>query len=124
MGDGLPVLLTGDVFYEKVVDAAAAQAQVEQEKSLRKVVRSERADVLVEWKKQQGLRMIVIEQRRAAWAKEKDDWEAEKVVAKAAGNKFSKKKPVLGKLPPAIPIPPVVVIGDDDEQSDEEEADN
>ena len=63
MGDGLPVLLTGDIFYEKVVDAAVAQAQVEQEKSLRKVVKSERADVLVEWKKQQGLRMIVIKQR-------------------------------------------------------------
>ena len=124
MGDSLPVLLTGDVFYEKVVDAAAAQAHVEWEKSLKKVIRSERADVLVEWKKQQRFRTIVIKQRWAAWAKEKDDWEAEKVVAKVARNKFSRKKPVLGKLPPAIPRPPVVVIGDDYEQSDEEEADN
>ena len=45
-------------------------------------------------------------------------------MAKAARNKFSKKKPVLEKLPPAIPRSPMVVIGDDDEQSDKEEADN
>jgi hypothetical protein len=76
MGDSLPVLLTGDVFHENIVDAAAAQAQVEHKKSLRKVVRSERADVLVEWKKHQRLRTIMIEQRRTAWAKDKDDWEA------------------------------------------------
>ena len=76
MGDSLPVLLTGDVFRENIVDASAAQAQVEREKSFRKVVRSERADALVEWKKHRGLRTIVIEQRRTAWAKEKDDWEA------------------------------------------------
>ena len=34
-------------------------------------------------------------------------------MAKVAGNKFSKKKPVLGKLPTTIPRPPVVEIGND-----------
>ena len=45
-------------------------------------------------------------------------------MAKVAGNKFSKKKPVLGKLPTTIPRPPVVEIANDDEQSNEKEADN
>lgn len=85
--------------------------------------RSERADALAEWKKQQGLRTITIKERRAAWAQEKEDWEAEKAAVKAAGEKFS-KKPILGKLPPPIPRPPVVSVDDDDDPSDNEEVDS
>jgi hypothetical protein len=63
VGDGLPCLLSGDVFYEKVVDAEVGQRREEHEKVARKELREDRAGLLVEWKKQQEKRRADIATR-------------------------------------------------------------
>jgi len=124
VGDGLPCLLSGDVFYEKVVDAEAGQRQEEREKVARKGLREDRAELLVEWKKQQEVRKADIAARRAQWEQEKEEWEMEKAVAKVAKIKFSKKKPTLGKLPGVIPRPPVVAVLDDSDDGEDDARSN
>jgi len=119
MGSGLPCLLSGDVFYEKVVDLETAHRREEQDKVERLHVREERAGLLVEWKKQQEARTAQIAKRRAEWEVEKEEWEAEKAAAKAAKKKFSKKKPTLGKLPAAIPRPRVITTNDESSDDDD-----
>lgn len=128
MGNGLPVLLIGDVFYEKVVEADKARKRDDQEKEKRKGERLGRAGVLRKWQKQQDQRAAVIVQRRLDWPIKKEEWEAEKLAAKAAGKRFTKKAPVLG-LPPAILRPPKAMIDDaelelrdDNQPSDDDEA--
>lgn len=49
MGNGLPVLLAEDVFYEKVVEADKARKRDDQEKEKRKGERLGRAGVLRKW---------------------------------------------------------------------------
>lgn len=48
MGDGLPVFLLGDEFYEKVVNFEAKQRQEEREKAARQHAREEMAETLAE----------------------------------------------------------------------------
>ena len=85
---------------------------------VRKGLREERAEVLAEWKKQQEMRKADVAMR-AQWEEEKEEWEAEKAAAKTAKQKFTKKKPALGKLPAVIPRPPVVAVCD--ESSDDKD---
>jgi len=85
-------------------------------------IREERAVLLVEWKKQQEARKVEIATRRAEWEVEKQEWEMEKAAAKASKKKFSKKRPILGKLPVAIPRPPMAATND--ESSDDDDADD
>ena len=122
MGDGLPCLLSGDMFFERVVDSDVAHRREEQDKIERLHIREERAVLLVEWKKQQEARKAEIATRRAEWGVEKQEWEVEKAAAKASKKKFSKKRPILGKLPVAIPRPPMAATND--ESSDNDNADD
>lgn len=117
MGDGLPVLLSGDWFYERVVEFEAWQKKDAREKAARKAAKGERQGAMEEYKKQVEERKRTIEKRREQWEKEKDQWERDKADAKAAKRKFGVGKPKLGKLPPAIPRPKinVEIIGSDDE---------
>ncbi|PBK71048.1 hypothetical protein ARMSODRAFT_884252 [Armillaria solidipes] len=52
MGDGLPVLLTGDLFYEHVVEFEAEQRRKEWQKAERKAGKADRGKALEEWKAQ------------------------------------------------------------------------
>ncbi|KZP10647.1 hypothetical protein FIBSPDRAFT_989666, partial [Athelia psychrophila] len=119
MGDGLPVLLTGDVFFEKVVDAEAARKQDERGKKQRQLLRQDRTEALTAWKQQNDARTKAIEKRKAEWTQEKIEWEAERAAAKVAKEKFTKKQPICGKLPPAIPRPPVIPVELDNDDNDD-----
>jgi hypothetical protein len=52
MGDGLPVLLTVDYFYKKVVQFQADQERTEHDKNSRKQGKAGRQTELYEWEKQ------------------------------------------------------------------------
>jgi hypothetical protein len=121
MGSGLPCLLSGDGFYEKVIEHEAKQRQEEREKVARQQSREEREEVLIEWRAQQEERKEQITARRAEWEKEKEEWEQEKAAAKAAKKKFDRKKPTLGKLPLTIPKPKVTAMADDNGDGDDSE---
>jgi len=67
----------------------------------------------------------VIAKRKAAWEAKKEQWAANKALAKMENRKFTTKKPILGKLPPAIPCPkaksmPEDANSDDDSDDDDE----
>ncbi|KIM81675.1 hypothetical protein PILCRDRAFT_8369 [Piloderma croceum F 1598] len=125
VGNGLPCLLSGDVFYERVVDAEVGQRREEREKVVRKGLREQRAEVLAEWKKQQDTRKADVTMRRAQWEEEKEEWEAEKAAAKTAEQKFTKKKPALGKLLAVIlRLPVVAVHNESSDNKDNARSDN
>ncbi|KAH9916456.1 hypothetical protein B0H21DRAFT_703047 [Amylocystis lapponica] len=105
MGDGLPVLLSGDWFFERVVEFEAWQQQEGEEKAARLATREGHRLALEEYRVQVEARKEQIAARRAEWAEEKRQWEEEKEAAKAVKRKFSIPKPKLGKLPPVIPRP-------------------
>jgi hypothetical protein len=124
MGDGLPCLLSGDWFYEWVVEFEAWQQREEREKEARLEAREERGEALVKWREQQEERKVAIAARRAEWETEKQVWETKKAAAKLAKKRFDRPKPLLGKLPPAIPRPKTssaVEVDDDDDDDDDEE---
>ena len=58
MGDGLPCFLSGDVFYEMVVEFEAWQKQEAREAEARKQVRGANAEALVLWKKEDKERVV------------------------------------------------------------------
>ena len=117
MEDGMPCLLSGDWFFKKVTDHLAAQKQKEHDKVLRAEDWEERSKAIVEWKKKQDERNALIAKRKAEWEEEKRQWEIEKEQAKEARPKkwFTKPKPLLGKLPPAIKRPPLLgkIVGEE-----------
>jgi hypothetical protein len=65
MGDGLPCLLSGDWFYERVVEFEAWQQREEREKEARLEAREERGEALAKWREQEEERKVAIVARRA-----------------------------------------------------------
>ena len=63
MGSGLPCLLSGDWFYERVVEFEAHQREEECKKAARVESREERGEVLTRWKEKQEERKVVIAAR-------------------------------------------------------------
>ena len=77
MGDGLLVLLTGDEFFGKVVEADTSWRCEEREKEQRRGLHQERTEALYEWKLKMEARTKAIQERRNAWEQEKIDWTAD-----------------------------------------------
>ena len=77
MGDGLLVLLTGDEFFDKVVEADASWRCEESEKERRRGLHQKRTEALHEWKLKMEVRTKAIQERRDAWDQEKIDWTAD-----------------------------------------------
>ncbi|KAF8834304.1 hypothetical protein BDN67DRAFT_871457, partial [Paxillus ammoniavirescens] len=67
--------------------------------------RKKHAEVLAEWKKLEDARKAKNKARRECYHKALQAWECKKAHAKAEKQKFSVKKPTLGKLLPVIPRP-------------------
>ncbi|KAG1823694.1 uncharacterized protein BJ212DRAFT_1476571 [Suillus subaureus] len=97
MGDGLPCFLSGDEFYEKVIEF-----EHEQKKCIAEKMRKEECE-----KRAKGL----------AYHTALEKWNEDKLRAKAEGWKFSEAKPVLGKLCGPIPRPALNVVCEEDAAS-------
>ncbi|KAL1702629.1 hypothetical protein EV121DRAFT_209612 [Schizophyllum commune] len=126
MGDGLPVVLTGDEFYQRVVEYEEEQQRRKDQRRARQVSRAEFAKAMEEYEKRKEAREEAWDERHRVWEQEKLQWVAEKVQwakDKRAGKvrgRFDKKKPLLGKKPPAIPRPKLADITKDAPESDGE----
>jgi hypothetical protein len=107
MGDGLPVLLTGDVFFEKVVIYEAAQRHEAREKEDRRAEKNARKPAMEKWLEGETERKRLIGLRRAAYAAELVEWEAARVIARDTRGMKVPKKPLLalGDLSKAKPKP-------------------
>jgi hypothetical protein len=127
MGDGLPRLLSGDAFYEAVVEHDKQKRQAETEKIARREEREERSEVLARWKEQDDERKKQNEQIKVKYREAVEQWEAAREKAKQEKRRFGVLKPKRGPLLRAIPKPKKqAVVGegsdeggddDDDEQS-------
>ncbi|KAG1887390.1 hypothetical protein F4604DRAFT_1571342 [Suillus subluteus] len=124
VGDGLPRLLTGDEFYNSVVEhhkaadvEAAAQENCRQE-------RGEHASLMKVWKEEDGKWLEWNEVRRQAYKDEVRQWEAEQERAKLERRWMTWAKPKLGKLEAPLPKPTLAQVGgeeaDEYEPSDED----
>lgn len=109
LGDGLPRLLSGDVFYERVVQFEEAQTRAAAEKRTRTEERKRHAEALADWKKLEDARKAENKARREHYHEALKIWESEKARAKEEKWKLTEKKPTLGKLIAAIPRPKVIV---------------
>ncbi|KAF9230796.1 hypothetical protein BU15DRAFT_17054, partial [Melanogaster broomeanus] len=103
--DGLPRLLSGDKFYEKVVEFTKWQKEKEVQKETRQAEREELKAANDEWKKNEAKQKVENAARRECFHAAKSTWQAEKQEAQAAKQKFTKPKPKLGVLLKALPKP-------------------
>jgi hypothetical protein len=122
VGDGLPRLLSGDEFYEKVVEHTERQKREEREKKEKQGARDERAEAMKEWKKQDDERKEENTAQTSRYHEALKVWEAEKALAKEEKRAFGKPRPKRGKLASALPKPslnaPATESSDDEEESD------
>ena len=104
MSDGLPVLLTDDFFYERVVEFEAEAKRKEVEMKAKRQVRADKSKANDDWIKEHEQREKENAKKWKAylealkeWEEHKAKWAADKAAKKVKG-KFSLEKPKLGKL--------------------------
>ena len=120
VGDGLPRLLSGDEFYEQVVEFADWQKRTEREKVERKQTRDGRVEVMKEWHKADEEQKRQNAVRRLEYKEEKGAWEAAKRKAVVQKQRFGVPAPKLGKCPGPYPKPALVVpLGESEDEGDE-----
>lgn len=129
MGDGLPCMLTGDEFYEKVVVHETGQKRAAKDKANRAQVRESLAEAMAKWKREDKERKERNVVRCEVYKAAVEQW----VVDKAAGKSSTKEKPGREKLEKPVPRPKATDIveeidseqeegggsGDDDDDEDE-----
>ncbi|KAG1777595.1 hypothetical protein EV702DRAFT_1197210 [Suillus placidus] len=122
MGNGLPRFLSGNEFYEKVVEFEYEQKKCITEKKMRKEEDEKRAEGLAVWKCLEDERKTENKDQRAQYHTALEKWNEAKLRAKAEGRKFSEAKPVLGKLRGPIPRPALNVACEEDAASSSRES--
>ena len=123
VGDGLPRLLSGDEFYERVVEFTDRQKRTELEKAERNEAREGRAEVMKEWHKVDEERKRQNAARRLRYKEQKAEWEAAKKKAVAQKKRFGVPAPKLGKCPGPYPKPALVVpLGESENEGEEEDS--
>ena len=98
VGDGLPILLTGESFHSHVVEHRRITQEEAIAQDARRVAREERAEAMKVWKELEMERVKRNQDRRALHKEEIKQWEEERDQAKAEKRSWSKTKPKLGKL--------------------------
>ncbi|KAF9238112.1 hypothetical protein BU15DRAFT_48011 [Melanogaster broomeanus] len=104
-GDGLPRLLTGDEFYNRVVEhqnACEAEKVAQEDRRKRK---DEQSELLTEWRKAETERKKRNNARREAYRGAMRLWKEESEVAKRERRRVAWAKPKLGKMEPQAPKP-------------------
>ncbi|KAG1724214.1 uncharacterized protein EDB91DRAFT_1062943, partial [Suillus paluster] len=82
VGDGLPCMLTGDVFVAQVITHENAMEAEAREKELRAKRRAERSEELAHWKREEIERKEWNKATRAVYETQKAEWEGERDLAK------------------------------------------
>lgn len=101
MGDGLPKYLTGDEFYQRVVDHEKAADEEELAKEERRKRKGERSEARAAQKDAEKGRMERNRVRRQEYKSEVIAWEAERDLAKREHQRPQWKRPVLMGIEPA-----------------------
>ncbi|PIL26583.1 centromere protein B [Ganoderma sinense ZZ0214-1] len=128
MGDGLPKLLDGDLFYNLVVDHDAAQDRKEAEKVERRAEKQRYDEAMKVWNQQVEYRKGRV-LAQAEWYKQAvAEWEIERDRAKAEHRRAGWEKPKKGSIEPMPPKPKLrrrkqaeAVVANEDEDEDEDQ---
>lgn len=83
--DGLPRLLTGEAYFQHVVEHEEAMKEKEREKDARKKARESQAAEMILWEQEDQKRRERNEERTHTWKEALDRWEADRKVAKSQG---------------------------------------
>jgi hypothetical protein len=120
VGDGLPRLLTGDEFHNRVVEHEKATVEEDMVREERRKLRDERTEVLGPWKEAEAARLERNRVRRQAYKDELVTWEAERDLAKAERRRTRWTQPKLGKLESPLPKPAFESVHGEDGNGDDE----
>ncbi|KIM83159.1 hypothetical protein PILCRDRAFT_69879, partial [Piloderma croceum F 1598] len=127
MGDGLPCFLSGDVFYEMVVEFEAWQKREAREAEARKQAQVANAEALVLWKKEDKEKVAKNNEVRRKHKEAMIVWEEAHKAAQAAKKRFTLGKPTLGVIEKGTKRPTgpkYAEVASDGEQNDEEDDDD
>ncbi|KAI6139955.1 hypothetical protein BKA82DRAFT_153935 [Pisolithus tinctorius] len=120
-GDGLPKLLTGDEFYNQVVDHHKSIAEQDAARKARQKQRDERNELLVAWREEEAACQECNKALRNTYHEELQLWELERDQAKAENRRPHWAKPKCRKLERPAPKP---VLGSADTEEVGENNDN
>lgn len=105
LGDGLPVLLSGDDFYEKVKEQQQRLNAEEKRKIQASHPRKQHSEEMKRWKQADNERKRRNEATKTAYRAKLQDWERRKALAKAGKQRFTESRPLRGSLEKAAPKP-------------------
>ncbi|TFK22488.1 hypothetical protein FA15DRAFT_596034 [Coprinopsis marcescibilis] len=105
MGDGLPRLLSGDEFYQKVVEFTEWQGQEEARKEARVDARVLWKEAVKRWEEDEVIRKEANEQIKAAHREKLSIWEHNKAKARRLKQTYQTPKPKCGPLQKQPPKP-------------------
>ena len=121
VGNGLPRLLTGDKFYQRVVDHERAAVQDKVANENRRKQKEQRSALLAEWKEVEEARKQRNKEQKAAYREQLALWTEEKERAKQESRQAQWKKPTMGKLEKPLPKPACGRAEVDGDEGDEDE---
>ncbi|KAF5338313.1 hypothetical protein D9758_015752 [Tetrapyrgos nigripes] len=126
--EGLPVLMTGDEHFKKVVEHKEAQKEEEQKKRERKAAKEKQAQEIVIWEQEEGERKGRNEKRKEALNEAVLEWKKERADAKSRRVKLKdweqshpkpKAKDAEYALEPAVPRPKIKKVPEPDDGYEE-----
>ena len=123
MTDGLPKLLTGDKFFNRVVAHVESQETEARERAAKRQKREQYGKVLQAWVRDEEERKARNTARREKHKASVSEWERARDAAREEKRRVSLSKPVLGRLEKAVPRPKFKDLpgadSDESEESDE-----
>jgi hypothetical protein len=105
VGDGLPQVLTGDAFYEAVVEFKKAKAAEERDAETKKDARIVYATALKEWKEGEAVRKAKKEDMMIEYRHTVTCWEKLKARSARKKTRFNLLKPKMPTFDKATPGP-------------------
>ncbi|KAG2138039.1 uncharacterized protein EDB93DRAFT_1106411 [Suillus bovinus] len=125
VGDGLPRMLTGDVFVAQVITHENAMEAEARDKEMRAKRRAERSEELAHWKREEIERKERNKATRANFEAQKVEWEAERDLAKLEKRRPRWNKPKMGEIEKPVSRPervqPEVYDSEQEDDDGEEE---
>lgn len=122
MGNGLPILWSDDMFYEKVVEFKARQHREAQEMEAKKQGRAALAEALLEWKREEDTRKMRNKGHCEMHQKAVAVWEDEKQKAKTVKKVFKKLKPKQETLESPILRPKMTDLSEASKEDGEDDS--
>jgi hypothetical protein len=118
MGDGMPVLLTGDEFHARVVEKHEQNERASKKKTEQNKAKERYREEVARWDASNKERIKINRRRREEYKAEYERWEVERDLAKLEKRRARWAKPVKPTVFKGSPKPKLVLPSDSDEETD------